>query len=305
MVRSFFGWLEKKRTSVLVQLAIIIALAWIIQWIFQWFFESSETYYIFGFNPYSVIINSALFAFAFILIISPFDIRSSDEKVNQELASQFSAEQADILRQIVWASDERSKKELRRKAFAIRQEYESLLGESLRDKDGKPFTDWREYLLASHKRLTKEEQRLQARNRSNLRIGIGMAFLGVILLASYLYYLLFLGGSGTSNDFWTFLINYLPSFSIIIILGTLAVFFLRLYSSNERRLERNKSVLTNIELRLTAGLMLYDERDKVNFAILADNISKEDSNFVLGKNESSAGISTERLIEIITKAGLK
>ncbi len=305
MFSRFFRWLEKNRASMLANLFMVIVGAWIIQWIVQWFAGSSENYYIFGFNPFSVTIYLGLFVFAFILFISPFDIRSSDEKINQELASQFSAEQAEILRKIVRAKDDELRTELRRKAFAIRQEYESLLGESLRDKDGNPFTDWREYLLAAHKRLTKEEQRLQARNRSNLRIGIGMAFLGVILLASYLYYLLFLGGSGTGNDFWTFLINYLPSFSIIIILGTLAVFFLRLYSSNERRLERNKSVLTNIELRLTAGLMLYDEKDKANFAILADNISKEDSNFVLGKNESSAGISTERLIEIITKAGLK
>ncbi len=102
-------------------------------------------------------------------------------------------------------------------------------------------------------------------------------------------------------SFVDFLIKYWSRVGIVITIGVFAGFFLRLYALTERVIERNKSDLTNIELRLTAGLMLYEKVNKDNFAILADNISKEDSKFVLGKNESSGGVGTNKITELLSK----
>ncbi len=301
MFSHFFRWLEKNRASMLANLFVVIVAAWIIEWIIQWFGGTSESYYIFGYNPFSVVINTGSVIFVFFLIVSIFDIRSSAEKISEELESQFSADQEEILRKIVGAKDEELRKDLRHKAFAVRQEYESLLGKNLREKEGIPFRDWREYLLAAHKRLTNEEHRLLLRNRANMRSGIGLALSGAILPAAYLYYLFVIGSGFAGNSLLLHFTNYLPAVSIVLILETVAVFYLRLYSATERRIEKNKNELTNIELRLTAGAMLYENSRKIKFAELAETLSKEERNFVLGKNESSAVLDTNKLLELLSK----
>ena len=227
-----------------------------------------------------------------------FDIRSFSEKTKQEITSQYSVEEKELRLKIGAEKDQAAKKKLRQQALDLRQKYELLLIENLQTKDGAIVKDWRESLLAARKRLLKEEQRLVARNRANLRNGVFMAFIGVALPA---YYIIFTNRAGESDSGWLFISNYLPNLSVVLGLEIIAIFFLSLYASNERRLERNKSDLTNIELRLTAGLMLYEKVNKDNFAILADNLSKEDSKFVLGKNESFGGGGTNKLLETLLK----
>ncbi len=227
-----------------------------------------------------------------------FDIRSFSEKTKQEITSQYSVEEKELRLKIEAEKDQEAKKELRQQALDLRQKYELLLIENLQTKDGTIVEDWRESLLAARKRLLKEEQRLVARNRSNLRNGIFMAFIGVALPA---YYIIFTNRAGESDSGWLFISNYLPNLSVVLGLEIIAIFFLSLYSSNERRLERNKSDLTNIELRLTAGLMLSDEKNEDKFADLAKIIAQEDSKFILGKNESSGGVGTNKITELLSK----
>ena len=240
------------------------------------------------------------FFISFFVEVGYFVIRSSIEKERQNTMSRFSDEENKIRRQIEEEKNEEKKQELEQQALELRQEYESLMSENLRRKDGTFVEDWREALLVARKRLQDEEQRLLARNVANLRNGIIMAFLGILLPALYLYYALF-GNVVQGSNSIVGLTAYLPVFSVVLISEIVAIFFLNLYASNERRLERNKSDLTNIELRLTAGLMLYEKANKDNFAILADNLSKEDSKFVLGKNESSGGDGTNKLLETLLK----
>ncbi len=183
-----------------------------------------------------------------------------------------------------------------------------LISKSPRGWEEEISSDWKKTFVASRKRLLDEEDRLQVRNSKNLQTGIVLAFLGAAFPLMYLCYMLYatiftIGGEG--NNFVLPFSTYLPIISIVLIFEVIAFFFLNLYASNERRLERNKSDLTNVELRLAAGLMLYDDRDKKNFAILADNISKEDSKFILGKNESAGGISTNKLLETLLKTASK
>ncbi len=179
-----------------------------------------------------------------------------------------------------------------------------LISKSPRGWEEEISSHWIKTFVASRKRLLDEEDRLQVRNTKNLQTGIVLAFVGATFPFMYLCYMLYVAISpigGEGNNFVLPFSTYLPIISIVLIFEVIAFFFLNLYASNERKIERNKSDLTNVELRLAAGLMLYDDRNKRNFAILADNISKEDSKFILGKNESAGGISANKLLETLLK----
>ncbi len=165
-------------------------------------------------------------------------------------------------------------------------------------------TKWGITLIASHDRLLEEEYRLRRRNRFNLVFGIAVAFAG----ASF-----FIGAGIVSYydktlqtlSFNNFPFYYLLCIPITIITEVVAIFFLRLFALTEQTIERNKNEMTNIELRLTASQLL-ESKDK--FDSLADTLSKEERNFILRKNESSAipeTLDNEKLLEIISKLALK
>ncbi len=186
----------------------------------------------------------------------------------------------------------------------VKLQRDVLISKSPRGWEEEISSHWKKTFVASRKRLLNEEDRLQVRNATNLRSGIGMAFLGATFPLMYLCYMLYTAISPIGADGNNFVLpfsTYFPIISIVFIFEVIAFFFLNLYASNERRLERNKSDLTNIELRLAAGLMLCDDDNKKSFADLAKIIAQEDSKFVLGKNESSGGISTNKLLETLLK----
>ncbi len=200
---------------------------------------------------------------------------------------------------------ELSKKELQN----LTTEFDALTSERNLLADKKPdsldlivFADWGRVLMESRIRLQKEEKRLVARNVANLAYGISSAIIGASFFIGAAIFS-FYNGTLQTMSWGAIPLYYLLCVPITIISEVVAIFFLRLYSVSEQRIERNKNEITNIELRLTSGLMLYEQINQINFAILADTLSKEERNFVLGKNESSAGISADKLIEIITKAG--
>ncbi len=212
--------------------------------------------------------------------------------------NRFKVEEAQFRLEIVKESNIERKEWLEQKALEFSQESELLFNRGLLRKDGTFVKDWREVLLVTRKRLVYEEQRLLEDNKENLIGAMWMASLGAGLPA---YYIFFVSPAGISGGFGTFFAAYWPIFSVVIIFEIVAIFYLRLYSLVERKIERNKNEITNIELRLTAGLMLFEKTNKDKFAELADTLSKEERNFILGKNESSAVLDTDKLIEIASK----
>ncbi len=229
-------------------------------------------------------------------------IRSSNEEISQDLLFMFNHDERELRLKIIKETNKERKKYLTRQAIELEHLHESILSENLRRRDGTFVTDWREVLLVARKRLFNEYLRLLARNRANLFIGIIMALAGILIPA---FYILSGGKLNEGNGFGAFFVSYWPYFTIVATIEIVAIFFLNLYASNERKIERNKSDLTNIELRLTAGLMLYEKVNKDNFAILADNLSKEDSKFILGKNETTGGVSANKLLETLLKIAPK
>ncbi len=158
--------------------------------------------------------------------------------------------------------------------------------------------NWSDTLQYAHKRLLNEEKYMEHLNIANLTSGIIIAGLGVLW---FLFFVFPLDRVVDFDSFLNFVATYWPRFGIVIIVGILAVFFLRLYTKTIRRIDRNKNEITNIELRLTSGLMLCDEKDRGRLKSLANELSKEERNFVLDKNESSAILDTDKLVEIASK----
>ncbi len=229
-------------------------------------------------------------------------VRPSSEKAEQDIASRFSVEEKELRRQIEKERDEEKKQALKQQALELRQKYETLMDDNLRRKDGTFVTDWREVLLASRKRLLNEEQRLLARNRMNMSIGISMSFAAVFFL---IIYMIFRGQVGEINGFWEFVAINSPAFSVVFIIESFSLWFLRRYIVGERELDRNKNEITNIELRITAGLMMASASDNPDLTSLAGTLSKEQRNFVLDKDESSAVLDPHKFIETLLKLASK
>ncbi|MGU9962733.1 MAG: hypothetical protein ACNYPD_01360 [Candidatus Halichondribacter symbioticus] len=268
------------------------------------------------------------------LLVAAFSIRQVFTKIRpkpekEELIADFDLGIEAILVKIKAEEDKQKKKALEEQKQRLLQDYQSKISSNLQKADGSFVTEWREVLLVTRNRLLDEEKNLRARNYVNIRVGVIIAFLGFYCLLIFVVGSVYVFISSASdvtnsalilpnsvlslpnstlrlpNNVWEFLMLYGPTLSAIAIIEVLAIFFLNLYASNERRLERNKSDLTNIELRLTSGLMLYEKVNKDKFAILADNISKEDSNFILGKNETSGGSGTNKILETVLKTATK
>ncbi len=218
------------------------------------------------------------------------------QRTRLEVEAHFFVERGKLRVSIAMERDEEEKKALEQQLLDLQKEHVSFLTSDLL-KDGEVIvSDWREVLIVARQRLVSEEQRLLISNKLNFDFAILMAFAGVVLP---MYYIFFASGVRENEGLGAFFNAYGPILSVVIIFEIVALFFLRLYGQTEHRLERNKSDLNNIELRLTAGLMLYDEKNKDKFAELANTLAKEQSNFFLGKNESSGGIDPSKLLEII------
>ena len=182
----------------------------------------------------------------------------------------------------------------------LRFERDKITGRGLHKLELLVSTNWSKTLVESHKRLLDEEGRLNARNVANLGYGVLAAVLGVFVLITAAI-LPYIWDNFATPAFNGIPVYYFPVTPVVIITEIVAIFFLRLHSQTEHRIERNKNEITNIELRLAAGLMLSSPTGQPDFTSLSNHLAKEERNFVLGKNESSAGVSTNSLLEILSK----
>ncbi len=246
-----------------------------------------------------------LFTFTSFLNIS---IRSKDEQEEERLRGE--VREIDLELQAIAfhidevGADDEERQELTKKYNELKKERDLLIGKISQGWGQNISTDWGKTLIVARNRLLDEEQRLRARNFANLRYGVLAAVLGVFVLITAAI-IPYIWTSFQTPAFNGIPVYYFPVTPVVIISEIVAIFFLRLHSQTEHRLERNKNEITNIELRLAAGLMLPSPTGQPDFTSLSNHLAKEERNFVLGKNESSAGVSTNSLLEILSKLILK
>ena len=154
---------------------------------------------------------------------------------------------------------------------------------------------WSDPLLSAKNNLMEENSRLSSRSRGNLGVGIAVALVGVIYLLAIIFFpSLFPIQSEVGN------LDWLPRLSLFFFIQLFAVFFLRLYVSDEKRIQGNTEEITNIFLRLTAGKIPVGENGQNH--ILSEKLSIEDRRRNLKKNSSkSPDAQTINLVTEIVK----
>ena len=246
--------------------------------------------------------------FAFVRFIN-IEIRSKAEEKEEQVRERVSEIDIRLSRLNYSSNYEMSpeqEQEIEAEFKLLTKERDSLVKRESHRLEGIIFTNWGRILIESLTRLLKEEKRLEARNVANLRYGVWAAGLGMFILVviTILHFIM--------NYYEIFAFNSIPVYyfstvPIAIISELVAIFFLRLFAQTEKSIERNKNEMTNIELRLTASFLLCDEENANKFDSLADDLAKEERNFVLGKNETSATagidkVDIDRAVEVAIKA---
>lgn len=198
----------------------------------------------------------------------------------------------ELRRKISKEKDEEAKRRLREQAELLQERFAREPNSSLREQNGSPTDDWREVLILARQRLFEETDRLVARSASNLSFGVVAAAFGIICLVLVVF---MFPPDSASESVGGFLSNYGPRLSIVLIIELLAVFFLRMYSRNERDIFRNKNEITNIEFRMAAGLMLMSNNGQISE--LAKYLAVEERNFIVVRDEKTTRIDGNKLVE--------
>ena len=141
---------------------------------------------------------------------------------------------------------------------------------------------WKDALINAKSVIVRENSRLAARSRGNLAVGISVAIVGVL----YLLLVVFFPSIFPSSDIAGFS-DWLPRFSLFFFMQLFAVFFLRLYVGNEKRIQRNVEEITNLYLRIASGTMPLDGKGVPHS--LSEKLAIEDRskiNVSTGKRQS-------------------
>ena len=135
----------------------------------------------------------------------------------------------------------------------------------------KNCVDWKYSLFASRNRLRFEIGRLSARSSSNLKWGIVISIVGAIYLVSIIFFPNF---GFVNSNFGDSFFDLLPRLSLFLFFQFLAIFFLRLFANNERKISEITDEITNLELKISAGMML--EKNNCDVSELANKFANED-----------------------------
>ena len=139
--------------------------------------------------------------------------------------------------------------------------------------DGFPVNSWQEVLISGRRRLAQNADRLAARSRVNLLAGIGFS---IVAIGTLLLIVLFPGAEDDSQQAIGNVIKILPRYTLVILLQTLSFFFLRNFLKVEAAYRENKNEITNIEMKLAAGM--FASADGNSYETLLEAFAKDDRN---------------------------
>lgn len=237
---------------------------------------------------FAVIISGLLFL-GLLLNVMERNLFSSTEMNDRFILEQI----LEARRKIVKTNDDAEAQALKTEVERLQEELSNRKLDYLRDENGAITTDWREVLLLARERLLDESSRLTARSNGNLWVGLSISIIAVVILV----YLIFgLRDDPKPESWFDFLSSYGPRFTLVVIVQILASFFLRMYVSIEKDILRNKNEITNLELRLAAGMIVGNSpSSKSN---LAQAMVTEERNFVLDKKQTSSKLKADTKTEV-------
>ena len=146
-----------------------------------------------------------------------------------------------------------------------------------------PLTEngsWQEPIISAAVRLQVEQDRLATRSSNTLIWGIVVSTVAV----GVLLWIILTQNQPVPTNFLEFWFYYGPRVTLVIIVGLVASFFLRLHVASEKDISRVRNEITNLELRLASGLMA-SENDDLSF--VSSVLGLEERNFIISKQEHS------------------
>ena len=206
-----------------------------------------------------------------------FLVGSTSERLEEEDTSRV----LELRRRLDREADADVAERLRQEVSEIERQLMATSRSSLWSQDGTLDLDWMGVFAAARLRLEDETERLKARSRANLRWGIITALLGGIAIMIIIFWPI-----EKTTDNWELLAEYGPRLALILVIELTSTFFFRMYGSNESDIKQNKNEITNLELRLAAGLLVGD--DQKAKSDIAKSLVKEERNFILKKGEKTS-----------------
>jgi hypothetical protein len=207
-----------------------------------------------------------------------FLVGSTSERLEEDDTSRV----LELRRRLDREADADVAERLRQEVSEIERQLMATSRSSLWSQDCTLDLDWMGVFAAARSRLEDETERLKARSRANLRWGIITALLGGISIMIIIFWPI-----EKTTDNWELLDEYGPRLALILVIELTSTFFFRMYVSNESDIKQNKNDITNLELRLAAGLLVGD--DQKAKSDIAKSLVKEERNFILTKGEKTSG----------------
>ena len=158
-------------------------------------------------------------------------------------------------------------------------------------KSGQKFAkDIRLIFNRTIERLDNEVESLARRGNLNLALGILTALVGITLLAIFVQNMVVQNGLPME-----FVQNFLPRFSLVILIEVFAYFFLRLYSNNLIEIKYFQNELTNVEakfLSLLAATHINNENIMTN---VISQLSQTERNYILQKGQTTVNLERSKM----------
>ena len=202
---------------------------------------------------------------------------------------------ANLRKQIISEKDAELSEQLKVKEKELVRELEQKYDQALTDSLKADPSDWSSILLSTRRRLLNENGRLASRSRANLLIALYLSVVSISVVTVVVINIVVF----RSIEFET-LLDIAPVISLVLIVQLLAAYFLRMHYNNEQDIGTNKNELTNVELRMTA--IALSVSSEVYLHQIAQKLSLEERNFVIGKKEKSASFDqAEKLASLVQK----
>jgi hypothetical protein len=130
------------------------------------------------------------------------------------------------------------------------------------------------------------DQVSQQRNNANLNMLFGLVFSsgGIGVLGYFIYYY-FQSEADFAKDIVRFLTSFFPKFTFVILIETVAFFFLNLYREDRNMIRYFRNEITNLEAKYLAmeAAARFEEKDVLSKILLI--LANTERNFTIRKNE--------------------
>ncbi|MBZ7588421.1 hypothetical protein FML14_07060 [Klebsiella oxytoca] len=146
-------------------------------------------------------------------------------------------------------------------------------------------------LTQTIKRLDLEIDTLSRRGNINLSCGVVTTVIGLGVLAYFVYEI----GTPPLNDNFSYIANFIPRLSVVILIEVFAFFFLKLYKSTLSEMKYFQNEITNTEAKLAAIKCSIVTSDKDGISTVINELIKTERNAIIEKGQTTVEIEKNRI----------